>query len=126
MFVAGFLGPVSGASELTVFSLAAIPMTVTAFMVGRHVDNFGFALIFGALVGALSVVVGGEASYLAHVSGWGGLEIDDFGSDDLPGQYWVLVALVTPWVGLPAALLGAGLCGLGALMRPQGEAFRAG
>ena len=127
LFVAGFLGPVAGVSELAVFLLAAIIMTTTAFMAGRHVDHFGFGLIFGALVGLLSVPVGGEASYLAHVSGWGGLEIDDFGSPDVPEQYWALVAgLVTPWLGLPSALLGAGLGGLGALTRHQGEAVRAG
>jgi hypothetical protein len=124
LFVGVFTSTVLGAYDHPVPRLIAMILPVSviaaaAFLAGRTWNPFA-AGAAGGLFAILCVIVWFEASYLAHVSGWGGLDIDDFGSEDMPGQDFLLALFVygTPYL-IPVLIFGAGFGAAGAVTRSR-------
>jgi hypothetical protein len=84
-----------------------------ALLAGRLAPS-GQPEVAGAVVALLSFVAGLYGGYVAYLTGWGGLDVGDFGGDMEPeGQ---ILVLTVAWA-LPILVVGAVLGVVGTIRR---------
>ena len=112
MFLVGFVAGMMGWEGSEWFwppMIGLVVLAATAVLIGLNATPATAAFLSAGMT-LLSLAVLLEGGYVAHLSGWGGLEVRDFGSDDWPGQAYVAISFVAGSMFLPVvALFAAGL-----------------
>jgi len=113
VFLMCFLEPLatSGAVSGTLRAAIIFISLATVVVAARTTDRPA-ALLIGGAIGLLMPVLFWEGRWLAHLSGWSGLEIDRFLSaiGEMPvsaGEAQMLALLVGVISGIPCAVVGA-------------------
>jgi hypothetical protein len=91
-----------------------VAAAVMAMVAGRQAPS-GWPAAAGGVVALLSWIAWIYGAYSAHLTGWGGLDVSEFGSDDQPGHRWIF--LTTMGLALPILAVGAVLGLVGTFRR---------
>lgn len=95
------------AASGVLFAAACLSAVAAAVMASGR--NLSAAFLLSAVLGALAVPALLLGRYAAYTTGWNGLDMKDFGSDDIPGVRYLVIstAVWLPAGALIGALLGA-------------------
>jgi hypothetical protein len=113
LFLSSFISPLLPDHSIAqgVFVLGALIVAAACLLVGAGSLGASAAMLVGAAAGWLCLLSGLYGNYLSYLIGWHGLNVKNFGSDDNPGQRYVLISLYAGTV--PALIVGALAGGVG-------------
>lgn len=119
VLVSGLLAELAGLSEVPAITLLSGDLGLGAVLVAlavlatmprfrgwrREPGAAAFAVVLGAVVGAVGGLAYILGIFVPYVAGWGGKELSDFGGNDVTWQEYLGEALA--WLGIVGAVAGA-------------------